>query len=165
MTWPCESNYRAIINLTDERVEKLQIQARLMVQFPGPTGEAYRHLMAKGKYFEKDPSDSETCGKAKECFHNALKSEGEMYCGYAMTADLSFPVAHCWNMKNGQVLDTTPVFNDSKAFYYGIPISKKVALEVVQTNAHGNEFMDMWRTAVTKVSEAQANRWRAELGW
>jgi hypothetical protein len=123
-------------------------------------------LLTYGIYFEKKPSSEKVYGQDKQCFQNSLVYPLDMYCGYAVLKDAAIPIAHCWNVdSNNSVVDSTPLFNKSHVFYWGIHIDKDVARAVDNYAKHGNEFMDCWRSAVENVSDDVVCEWRKKLNW
>lgn len=152
----------------EERKQLLQLLAKPMASLSGHTGESYRNLFRKGKYFEKQPSTAAVHGQNKRCFFNAMTHPEIMYCGYAVLADGSIPIPHCWNVdshSDDSVIDTTPAFNKSHVIYWGMPIDKDVAQSVYEQAEHGNEFMDCWQSAAANALPHVVNEWRAKLEW
>ena len=144
----------------------MKMWAQPMMSMPGPAGEPYRNLWESGTYFEKKASTKRVRGIDKQCYQNSIDcEEGDMYCGYAMMKSNPVPIGHCWNVIDGTVVDTTPIWNENDAYYWGINIDRSVAQEVLNNSLHGNEFMDSWRSAVQNVSQEKADEWREKLGW
>lgn len=150
----------------------LQTIAAAMVTIPGVPGEPYRHLMENGTFFRKpastkiSPTDVRI-GEDKRCFENALASDLDLWVGYAMATDMQVPIAHCWNVaSDGVVVDATPVWHASDAYYWGMRVDKGVASAVHAAATHGDEFMDCWRSAVQNARDDEVvNGWRRRLGW
>ena len=152
-------------NTATAQREELLVMACAMAQLEGPVGEPYRKLIERGEMMSKRKSTSPVSGTNKLCFTNSLnESQLPMYCGFAMVDHL--PVAHCWNVdEEGNVVDTTPIFNESDVVYCGMPVDRSVARSVLDTSSHGNEFMDCWRSAVANADEDVVKEWRTKLGW